>query len=267
MVKKDAEQKSEQDKLDLNIEISGLEVGRIKRFISSDAIQYLADQKNGKSRNKLTLLDILLLTDPVYYQLFTKLIDRIDEIESLLQADIILLNKKLSNLKIQMSEIQNNANLTNDGRRIYLDDHDGSVYTENGTKLSKSDARNIVWDKNHSRWNAYKAKSTAIEETQKYISQNNIYSDDVLGNIKQNMKSHSQPMDKEDLSTALEELEYKLPERIKLQTRNSKDNEEEYSKLNSSFRNASSDKEKQDTKITEEDNKPTNQAKLDIIKF
>ncbi len=209
----ETDKKREQDDRDFNIEIAGLDIGRIKRFLSPDAQQYIEEQKTGKSRNKLSLLDILLLTDPVYTQLYMQLADRIEEIETVIQRNLDTLYKKLEQSENRMLMVQTNAHQMADGTRVYLDDG-GSVYREDGVQLSEDEASSIVWQDHNSTWQSYKTAKSEIEKTKQQIQEIETYRDDVVEDTKNRMHDHKNPMDHDELREALKRLEHEMPQHV-----------------------------------------------------
>ncbi|MEM6780326.1 MAG: hypothetical protein AAF569_00525 [Pseudomonadota bacterium] len=201
----------DRDFRDLNLELAGLDAGQIKRFLSPEGKEYLQNQKTGKHKDNLSLLDILLLTDPLYQQKFLELASRIEDIEDLLERHLAQLNTVLEQQEAHLADIRANAYQLPDGSRVYLDTESGAVYREDGSRLSNEEVEQIIWEDGNPSWQAYRSGESAIDDTRRKIGETESYRDDVVTDIKHRMRDHHSPMDHDTLDEVLDQLEREMP--------------------------------------------------------
>lgn len=209
-----------QDSRDLNAGNVGLNIKRIKHFLSPYARDVIENRKNEKSRNELTMLDILLMSDPIYSALYSHVMDRIDQIEDAVNRNLDILNQHLAKLEEHIDDMHGRAFQLSDGTRVYKS-KDGHAYTEDGNKISDHDISLITWDRNHPSWEEYITTRDNLEHTQKQKQEVESYRDNVLESAKERMLDRENPPDKDELPDILDNLENKIPPQTTLFIQNS----------------------------------------------
>ncbi|MCK5518334.1 MAG: hypothetical protein KAI61_02880 [Alphaproteobacteria bacterium] len=210
-----SEKKAEEDNRDYNNEIAGHSVGRIKRFLSKTARDSLEERKGKKSREGLSFLDILLLTDPVYAALYADVMERIEEIDKAIIKTLASLDKRISILEKRMTDIEDRAYRLNDGTRVYRGKND-EAYTENGHVLSTQETSTITWQSHNASWKERHTTSAELDHAYHKKEGVKTYRDDVLQGVKERMSDpHNRP-DKEELRDTLDMLDKKFPDDLQV---------------------------------------------------
>ena len=129
---------------DLQNEMSGVDVGRIGRFLSPEARKVLKERRNGNSSNRLSALDMMLLNNPAYADIYNNAMDRLADYEAATER---ALSKELTKLEVaekSLNEILDQAATLPDGTRVFRDAN-GDVWTEADEKINANIADQIEW--------------------------------------------------------------------------------------------------------------------------
>ena len=208
---------------DYNNEMAGRDTGRIKRFLSKEARDYLDDKKEQKSRDKLSLLDILLLTDPVYAQLYSDVMDRIKKIDQAISKALTLTEQRIDNLEANLADIRKRAQRLEDGTLIYRSQN-GKVYTEDGVVVSPEKLDDVKWKASDPSWeerrDAGKALKSAHEQKEEIVE----YRDTTLQHAKDRMNDKDNLPDKDELQDLFDNLKTALPDTVEANMDESSDN-------------------------------------------
>ena len=93
------EARRRRDADDLNNEIAGREVGRIKRFLPESASRSGLKKQDERVRDRITALMALRLSDPEYAALYDETMDQLREAEDATGAALIRALKDIENAK------------------------------------------------------------------------------------------------------------------------------------------------------------------------
>ena len=206
-------QTRDENQRDFNAEIAGLPIGRIQRFLSSGMAEQVSDQKNGKDKHQISLLELLMLTDPRYAELYNDTVELIEDIDRAIAKTLNDYNRNLQVLEANLSNIRGNANELSDGTRIYLS-VDGNVYTEDSEILSEHESANIEWRDDHPSWEEYSSLNEQIERTRNGIKEVETYSDTVLQDAKNDLYDEDNPIDYDDLQELRDQAYETLPSSV-----------------------------------------------------
>ena len=210
----DSEKQQDENRRDYNHEISGQDVGRIKRFLSEEAREYVESQKSVKSRDKLSYLDIMLLTDPAFLELYTDVTEQIEKIDDAITKSLSSLEQRRIALEERMNDIQNNAYRLEDGTRVYRDKN-GDVYTEDDEVLSNNEVSDIIWTSSHSTREELHQTRSAQEQVNSSAATIETYRDDKFQNIKDRMNDHKN-LDTDELRDIIREMNEGFPSELSI---------------------------------------------------
>ncbi len=208
------------DALDFNAEISGMDIGRVKRFLSAAAQEALLIAKGKKpDPSQMSLLDILLLTDPAYRRLYLQLDERLTSIEKAIDDSLIEINAHLDLFERRRQELQYNAYVDEDGKRIYRGIND-EAYFEDGTMLDPRKVALIEWQDHHSFYHDYHANESNIALYMQHKQEITDYRDNTIHDVRERMYDGNPPMDKDDFEAATSKIEADMPDYVRLKLRN-----------------------------------------------
>jgi tetrahydromethanopterin S-methyltransferase subunit G len=203
------------DARDYFAEISGQSIGRIKRFLSPEALKAIEDEKSGK-KDLMDLLDILLLTDPVYARLYSNVMERIEDIDQAVSRARESLHEQMALWQRREQNADDRANHLADGTRIYRDTN-GDVFREDGHKLTEEEKRGIVWNETHTTWEEHNTIQNHIAALRKKLDEIDNYCDNTLNPIKQRMHERNPPPDRDDMQQFYKDMENdNMPETVKV---------------------------------------------------
>ncbi|TYC64482.1 hypothetical protein FMN50_00450 [Rhodobacterales bacterium] len=131
---------------DAQREAAGIEIGRIPRFLSSDAREAIAERSgNRASRSSLSALDILLLNDPEYAQIHQAALDE----NRAAQAAVTDLQDRIAQvmgkLDTKIEETLDQAVTLPDGRKAFMNEN-GEVYTADGELVDPAITEGYDWE-------------------------------------------------------------------------------------------------------------------------
>ncbi len=194
-----------QDLDDYNDEIAGRDTGRIKRFLSREARDHLEDGKDKKSIEKLSLLDILLMTDPVYAQLYSDVMEKIEEIDRAVNKALMLANQRIDDLETNLADIRERAQRLSDGTLIYKS-QDGTVFSDDGILVSQQEIGDVRWKPSDPSWEERREAGEALDLAYRKKEEIEEYRDGTLQHAKDRMNDRDNPPDKEKLEELIQGL-------------------------------------------------------------
>lgn len=251
------EKQTNQDRDDLNHEMAGIDAGRIARFLSQEARDYIEEGKNGKNDKKLeklSLLDILLMMDPVYSQLYCDVMEKIEEIDRAVNEALAQTERRIGYLEENLADIKERAQRLSDGTLIYKS-RDGTVYTDDGVSLSRQELGDVRWAASDPSWEERRETGEALDFAYREKEEIEDYRDNTLQSAKNRM-SDNLP-DKDDLEDIIGSLDQGLPMRVQDNIRVSNDVEKQ-SDLETHFQSKASGQDETPDE-TDSINQPTTQ--------
>lgn len=201
------ERRKQQDFDDLQHELAGDEVGRIARFLSAETREAIRTAKGeGKNNHRLSALELLLLTDPVFARLYTQTMDRLTEAEATAEralADQVLRRDAARDALQRTLEL---AGTLPDGTRIFRN-ADGDVLDEEGQEVAPALAERVEWRGHEPSYETYREQVEAVERENGAVT--DVRRDQAeLGEIRAELTDQDEPPSKE----RLEELQDRLSE-------------------------------------------------------
>lgn len=198
---------------DYNNEIAGRDTGRIKRFLSQEARNQIKDGKKDKTQEKLSLLDILLMTDPVYARLYSDVMNKIEEIDRAIDKALARIEQRIDYLEEKLSDIQKRAQKLEDGTLIYRSQN-GTVFTDDGIVVSQAMLGNVRWKASDPSWEERHETGDNLDSTYKKKEEIEEYRDGALQHAKNRINDRDNPPDKDELQNIRDELYNERPDSV-----------------------------------------------------
>lgn len=202
---------AERDRIDLNHEISGSDVGRIQRFMSED-IRALNGENSEKKKSEraMTMLMYLLENDAQYAKRYFEVSDKLDKAQQDVDQALIDINQRLAVSDRELLKMEENSAKAKDGTSVFKSS-DGSIYTSDGQRLSDEDAQKISIPEGAASWEEYKAekeKRDVLLRDKKAIED---YQKDVLQPAQDRMRDQDDPPTMDELDDIETQIETKMP--------------------------------------------------------
>jgi hypothetical protein len=148
---------------DLNVELAGLNNGRIARFLVGDDDRQGGpdSKKERRLREFRTQLD-LLLNDPAYRAAWDQANTLLSDTQDKLDAALLKVTASIERLGELVEGLEDKATKLPDGTAVFKA-ADGSVWTEDGRKLSDAEAASLNIPVNAPSWEQYKGAQEALD--------------------------------------------------------------------------------------------------------
>lgn len=196
---------------DLQRETTGQDGARMQRFLSpNDPRSMNAEKKRQKERAYRDLLDHLL-QDPEYRALYEDLGDKLRDAETQAATAITLIEEKLNKADQVLEDMKRRAAKDPDGRPVFRY-ADGRVVNADGEEIPPEIAAGIQWPENASSAEDYFAAKRHQNDLSTQLDGLRIYRNDVLRDIRHRYDDRDNPMSKDDMRVALEEIENLAPQ-------------------------------------------------------
>ncbi len=183
---------------DLQREIAGIDVGRIPRFLSLEAREAIREAKgggDGKSRSRLSTLDLMLLSDPDYLRLYDEARDALGDAE---QATERALEKALSEAETAQDALDETLDVAMklpDGTQVFMDSK-GIVRDEDGNAVDIALAATLEWRGYEPSYETYAEQRGERDEANATVQR--IRGDQLeLGEIREELTDENDPPSKD----------------------------------------------------------------------
>lgn len=212
ITKAQSERQRAQDFDDLQNEMSGVDVGRIGRFLSPEARAILKERRNGKSSNRLSALDMMLLNDPAYAEIYNNAMDRLAEYEAATERALNKGIAKLEDAEKSLDAILDRAATLQDGTRVFRDAN-GDVWTEANQKVDDGIADKIEWKGIEPSHETFKQHLENKQNADNSVHKIRIFQTEV-GAVRERFTDPDNPPSPEDIQNAFKALEERTPDAI-----------------------------------------------------
>jgi len=190
-------------------ELAGRDAGRMARFgVGTAREQELKDKKRSEQAFR-NALDQLLL-DPEYRRLYEELGDALGSAEIDADNAIASLQDQLNAIAQDVAAMEQDAARDPDGRSVFQY-ADGRVVYADGSEVPEDIAAGIVWPKDAPSAQDYFAAKDHQAALQRALEDWIIYRNEVLGGIRDRHDDPDNPMSKDEIAEALEEIERARP--------------------------------------------------------
>ncbi len=207
------ERRRVQDIDDLHNEMAGVDVGRIGRFLSPEARALLQEKRNGKSSSSLSALDMMLLNNPAYADIYNNAMDRLADYEAATERALSKEITKLEAAEKSLNEILDQAATLPDGTRVFRDAN-GSVWTEADQKIDANIADQIEWQGSEPSRELYKQHLDTKRNANDSVHEIRVFQTEV-GAVRERFTDPDNPPSPEDIQNAFKALEERAPDLIR----------------------------------------------------
>lgn len=205
-----AEKRRLQNFDDLQNEMAGVDVGRIGRFLSPEARAIILNKRNGKVSGSMTALDLMLLNDPAYADIYNNAMDFLSKAERATEQKLIKLETQLSNSQAALKSILENTASLHDGRKVFQDT-EGLVWDEHQNPVDETIANKINWNGSEPNYNTYLKHQKHIEDLKESIHNVRVYQIDILGKARDDLTDRDDPKSIEDIKVIKERMHELAP--------------------------------------------------------
>ena len=212
-LKRIAETRRQQDLDDYNHEISGIDVGRIGRFLSPEARLLLIEQRTGKASKRLTALDLALLNNTQYAKIYTRAMDELQTAEQATESALEKALKQSDHLKTQLSKTMHKAKALPSGSKVFKDKH-GTVWSENNKIIEEDEAEEIEWSGTEPSYETYLVLQQELEAIEQEITSIREYQTDVLGSIRGDLTDTDEPKSADDIEKYRNKIKELMPKAV-----------------------------------------------------
>jgi hypothetical protein len=202
-----------QDFDDLQNELSGNDVGRIQRFLSPEASALLTDKRNGKQSAAMTALDLMLLDNPHYAEIYHNAMDKMADYENATERALVKLEAKLSDAEADIENTLDHTATLPDGRKVFRD-ADGQVWDEHQNLIDEATAASIEWQGSEPSYEAYLEQRHRAQELRNSIHDVRVYQTDVLGVLRDKMTNPDHPMSADEIKAGIADAGKRMPEAV-----------------------------------------------------
>lgn len=213
-LKRIAETRRQQDLDDYNHEISGVDVGRIGRFLSSEARLLLIEQRTGKASKRLTALDLALLNNAHYAKIYTRAMDELHTAEQATESALEKALKQSDHLKTQLSKTMHKAKSLPSGSKVFKDKH-GTVWSENNKIIEQEEVEEIEWSGTEPSYETYLDLQLELEAMEQEITSIREYQTDVLGSIRGDLTDSDEPKSEDEIEKYRTKIKELMPKAVK----------------------------------------------------
>lgn len=208
-----AEKRRAQDFDDLQNELSGNNVGRIARFLSPEAHALLMKKRNGKQSAAMTALELALMNDPYYAEIYSNAMVKLADYETATERALVKLEVKLTKAETNIENTLDHAATLPDGRKVFRD-ADGQVWDQHETKIDGKAAASIEWQGSEPSYEAYLEQKQKVQGLKTSIHKVRVYQTDVLGTLREKFDPNH-PMSADEIKAEMEDAEARIPEEVK----------------------------------------------------
>ena len=204
--------RSQRDFDDLQNEIAGREVGRMRRFRTADDDRdpRSKDRRESQRLTRLSALEALLATDPVYRGLYEQTLDQLRRAEAATEAALAKARAARDRAQEDFLGLLDRAATMPDGTRVFRD-ADGNVRREDGRLVSGDSIDTIRWPDRAPDYENYQERKAALDRAQQAIEEVRVYQVDVLGAARDELTDPNKPASKERLREIQRDIEERNP--------------------------------------------------------
>jgi len=204
--------KRKQDFDDLQHEMSGIDNGRMKRFLPESSLSFHAKRKEKEQREFHSRL-MQMLQDPIYKAHYDFALDRLGEAERSTDTALAKLEFAIEHAEQELQSIKENAARLPDGTRVYRDAQ-GDVRREDGSAVEDSLIDSIVWQGNEPSYEAFLEAQQKLTDMKQQYEDTNVYRNEVLGNARDRLEDEDNPPSVDEIDAILDDIETNMPKAV-----------------------------------------------------
>jgi hypothetical protein len=184
-------------------ELSGLEAGRMPRFLTATTREARGDRSKGsdKSGDGLSRLQQLLLNDPAYAALYNDTMDKLRAAENAADAALQRLIERRGQLRDEIEPLRDRAAKLPDGMAVFRAE-DGSVWTEHDEKVTDPERLDsIVWPDDAPAHEAWRGKHDELARVNSGVREVRDVLNNTLAPVRNEITENDNPMSADRLET------------------------------------------------------------------
>lgn len=203
--------KRQRDFEDLQHEISGADVGRIRRFLGPEDERSPEGKRKKREQERIrqTLAD--LMRDPEYARLYVQLGNNLRQAETQADSALAALHAGIEHMGHKIAEMEADAARGPDGRLVFRD-AEGRVLYDDGSSVPLEIAEGIQWPPNAPSAEQYFAALDQRQSLMDQLHEWDLYRNGVLGDLRHRYDNEDGPMSKGELEDALNDIVTLRPE-------------------------------------------------------
>ena len=195
---------------DWHREMSGVQASRISKHLGEDARETDAStRRSGRSGEVLSALDLALMADPAYAELYDGTFNRLREAEAAAERALIKAEEALADAMAALNTTLDRAATLEDGTRVFKDAQ-GNVWTEHGQIVDEATAAGIEWKGHEPAHETFLIREQAVQEAQAHIHALHGYQVR-LGEFRERLSDEDNPVTKAELESINREIEELAP--------------------------------------------------------
>ncbi len=151
------------ERRDLNFEIAGLEVGRIRRFLDVNDVDNGKSERKKSERAALTALQLMLLNDLEYAALRARVENTLAKADTRLAELHLKAEEMFADSTAELEALEARAGELSDGTKVFRSAY-GDVFTADGRALDAEERADVSWMSDAPSFEEYSAAKEAHAE-------------------------------------------------------------------------------------------------------
>lgn len=159
------EKKADERKREFDLELSGQKSGYMYRTSATGSEagnDGQTENRRNKAKRPLTALEIAL-SDPAYAALYNDTLTLIQEAARRAEANLTVAERAVANREEELEQLLDRAAKLHPSGQPVFRDRNGNAVTQDGHRLSATDAASIVWPDNAPSYENYRDRVEALE--------------------------------------------------------------------------------------------------------
>ncbi|MEM6381311.1 MAG: hypothetical protein AAF739_01445 [Pseudomonadota bacterium] len=202
--------KKRRDFDDLQNEITGMDPGRIQRFLSEGDGRSPGAKRRKRVKEAEQRRLVELLTDPIYRATYERLGSQLSEAETHADQTIQRYETAIQAAQTLLADMEADAARGPDGQLVFRY-ADGRVVDADGRDVTPEIAAGITWPENAPSAEAYFAAKEQLNSLENELHQWRGYRTDTLGSIRDRHDNDDNPMSLDEMDDALDRIESTQP--------------------------------------------------------
>lgn len=209
---RDLEDRRQRDFDDLQHEIAGRNVGRMRRFGVAETRDAI-DRRRADDKRAVQTQLMLLLTDPVYKARYDRAWDSLRLAEQATDTVLDTLTQMIALAEAELDELRDRAARLPDGTRVYRDAN-GVVRREDGSAVDADLVATILWTGSEPSYEEMQARRDLLEALRDQQGDVERYRDDVLGPARDRLSDEDDPPTLNELDAILRRISGNMPNAV-----------------------------------------------------
>lgn len=205
--------RAKRDLDDLNAELTGMETGRQQRFLAGDKSVRAVEERKRKEEEQAfqSLLEMLLRENARYARLYNEVKEQLARTEQAVDAHLHQVEQERGATAQRLRRIREGAATLPNGARVFRSSTDGSLYTEDGQRLSAETARGVAIPEGAPTWEEYAREVERSRQLRQEAQDVERYREEVLKPAQERMNDKDNPPSMEELEDLRKQVEAAAP--------------------------------------------------------